>query len=494
MSRDVSRNVLFRGAVLREVMVRLNEGVGGAVIMVDEEGRLEGLFTDGDVRRALLAGATLDDLANVYMNRRPVCGDVARSRSENLALLSRDVRHVPVLDAERRPVELLSWTEIWRLGVASPALGGNELKYVCDCISSGWISSQGEYVSRFEETLAEHTGRHAVATSSGTTALHLGLLALGVGRGDEVIVPNLTFAASANAVVHAGATPVFVDICRDTWTLDPACVAAAITPATRGLMPVHLYGHPCDMDPLIDIARRHDLRVIEDCAESLGACYKGQLGGTHGDVACFSFFANKVITTGEGGMLVANDAAVAERARQLRDHGMSPERRYWHLEAGYNYRMTNLQAAVGVAQMERLHHFLDRRRALAARYHERLAGIKGLEQPPAAPWADPVCWLYSILVDPERCAMSRNELMTRLREHGVETRSVFAPLNTQPAFGSGDADQYPVCRLIADQGLSLPTSNHMRDEDVDHVCDVIAELVDDARLRRAAGFSMARRA
>ena len=256
--------------------------------------------------------------------------------------------------------------------VAEPDLSGNELKYVTECVVTEWVSSLGKYVRMFEEQMAASCQRkYAVSTSNGTTALHLALAVLGIGPGDEVIVPALTFVATANAVSYTGATPVFVDAESDYWQLDPARLEALITPRTKAIIPVDLYGHPADMDAILAVAQRHGLRVVEDTAEAHGALYKGRPCGSMGDMSCFSFYGNKVITTGEGGMLLTDDEGWCERARFLRDHAMSKTERYFHPEIGYNYRLTNIQAALGVAQLERLDTFVAIKRRNAARYASR---------------------------------------------------------------------------------------------------------------------------
>jgi perosamine synthetase len=272
--------------------------------------------------------------------------------------------------------------------VAEPLLDGNELAYVSDCITSGWVSSIGDYIPRLERDFACFCGvKHAIAASNGTTALHLALAVLGIGPGMEVIVPTLTFIATANVVHYTGATPIFADSDPRTGNLDPADVARKITPATRAIIPVHLYGHPADMDAISALARAHNLAVIEDAAEAHGAEYKGRRVGALGQLAAFSFYGNKIITTGEGGMITTDDDALAAQARSLRDHGMSPTRRYWHPVIGYNYRLTNLQAALGVAQMERIVEFIARKRAIAALYQQYLADLPGLALPVEESWA-----------------------------------------------------------------------------------------------------------
>ena len=288
--------------------------------------------------------------------------------------------------------------------VAAPTLGGNERAYVLECLDSTWISSSGRFLDAFEADFARFCGvSHAVAVNNGTTALHLALTALGIGPGDEVIVPNLTYIASANAVTYCGAKPVFVDCEPLTLNLDPDCIEARITPRTRAIMPVHLYGHPADMDRIIRLAARHDLHVVEDAAEAHGATYRGRPVGSFGACATFSFYGNKIITTGEGGMVVTDDSALAARLRLYRGQGLDPQRRYIHPVVGFNYRMTNIAAAIGLAQLERINTILAARRQVAAWYAERLAGIEGLRLLGSQPWAAPVPWLVTVLLTGGRC-------------------------------------------------------------------------------------------
>lgn len=486
--RDISQNILPTTSRLHDVLARLNKGIDGVVFIVDEEGVMVGMFTDGDSRRALLGGGRMDDPVEAHMNRRYVHASACASRQDNLKLLDGKVRHLPLLDNVGRPVDMITWSELWRLPVMEPSLGGNELKYVSDCISSGWISSQGTYVRKFEEAFAEYHGvPHAISVCNGTAALHLALVALGIGPGDEVIVPNLTFAASANVVIHCGATPVLADVTRETWTLDPDHVERLITPRTRAIMPVHLYGHPADMGPITALAEKHGLLVVEDNAEALGAEYRGRKTGTLGDAGCFSFFANKVITTGEGGMITCRDAGLAHRIQVYRDHGMEKTRRYWHTVPGFNFRLTNLQAAIGLAQMEQLERFLSRRDEVVALYDKGLREVPGITLPPREPWARNIHWLYSILVDEVAAGISRDAMSTRLQDHGIETRPFFYPVHIQPPYERHAREAYPVSVSLSASGLSLPTANDIRNEDVERVCMAISDIVKTARALRGGG-------
>lgn len=358
--------------------------------------------------------------------------------------------------------------------VYEPDLSGNELRYITDCVQTSWISSLGEYVRRFEREFADFCGaRYGVSVFNGTVALHLALVTLGIGEGDEVIVPTLTFIATANAVTYTGAKPVLVDSEPHTWNLDPARLEEAITPRTKAIIPVHVYGHPVDMEPLLEIARRHGLYVIEDAAEAHGAQYKGRRVGALGDVGCFSFYGNKIVTTGEGGMLVTDDARLAERAAILRDHAMSPERRYWHSEVGYNYRMTNLQAAIGVAQMERVHEMIEIKRRNALCYNTLLAGMRGITLPPEAPWARSVYWMYSILVE-ESFGAGRDELAAHLKQRGIDNRPFFHPLHTMPPYRQEIG--LPVAERLSQKGLNLPSSSLLREKDIERIVEAIKEL------------------
>lgn len=361
------------------------------------------------------------------------------------------------------------------LPVAEPCLGGNELAYVTDCIRSGWISSLGEYIPRFEGLFAEFCGaRYGVAVSNGTTALHLALAVLRIGPGDEVILPSLTFIATANAVRYAGATPIFAD-CEDrTWNIDPEDAARRVTARTRAIIPVHLYGHPADMGPILELAQSHGIWVLEDAAEAHGACYQGRRVGSLGVLNTFSFYGNKIITTGEGGLLTTDDAALAERARFLRDHAMSPEKRYWHPEVGYNYRMTNLQAALGVAQMEQIEAFIARKREIARAYNRLLGDVPGLVLPPEASWATSVYWMYSLLVT-DGFPLTRDALRDHLRRQEIDSRPFFYPIHEMPPYRQ--AESLPVAERLSRQGINLPSGVTLTDEDIERVAEAIRACV-----------------
>jgi perosamine synthetase len=357
--------------------------------------------------------------------------------------------------------------------VYQPYLTGKEKEYVASCFDSTWISSRGEFVSRFEAEFEKFIGvRHATTVCNGTVALHLAMMALGLGPGDEVIVPTLTYVASVNTVVQSGATPVFVDSLRSTWQIDPKDVQRKITPRTKAVMAVHLYGAPCDMTALVELCKQHGLLLIEDCAEAFGTLYRGRHVGTFGDIATFSFFGNKTITTGEGGMVVTNNSELFAKAYHLKTQGVSPTREYWHDTIAYNYRMTNICAAIGVAQLEQADQILNRKRLVAKWYDEGLAGLP-LTSHQEFENTRHSWWMYSILArDPDECARLRSEL----RLAGVETRPLFHPVHLLPPYFSGLT--FPVAESLAPRGINLPSYPGLERRDVKMICQTIRAQYD----------------
>ncbi len=358
--------------------------------------------------------------------------------------------------------------------VCEPKLGKKELGYVIDCIKTNWISSKGKYITEFEEKFSEYCGaKYGVATCNGTTALHLVLASIELKPGDEVIVPTFTMIATANSVTYTGATPVLVDSEPQTWNIDPAKIEEKITKKTKSIMVMHTYGHPCDMDPILELAKKHDLYVIEDAAEAHGAEYKGKRAGALGDAGCFSFYANKIITTGEGGMVVTNDEKIAEMARLLRDQAFEPKR-FLHRYIGFNYRMTNLQAAVGVAQMDLIDESVETRRRNAELYNSLLKDVGGITLPPEALWAKNVYWMYTVLVD-DSFGMGRDKLMGYLREKGIDTRSAFYPIHTQPVYAKQyNGEKYPVAEELGRKGINLPSGNTLTKDQIRFIAETIA--------------------
>ena len=473
----ISDNIFPIEGSIKDAMNALNKGVNGVLLCVDSSGKMIGLVTDGDIRRGLLRNQNIELCISSVMKKDFVFGNEKNTRQQNLSLLNSVHKHIPILDESGVPKDIISWSDIWNLPVAAPLLGGNELKYVQDCIKTNWISSQGDYVKKFESSFSDYfDGISSVSVSSGTAALHLALLALGIGKEDEVIVPNITFGASANVVVNVGATPIFVDIENKYFTMSTSNLRKYITKNTKAIMPVHLYGHPCDMDPIMELAKENNLWVIEDCAEALGAEYKGSKVGKIGDIGCFSFFANKIITTGEGGMVTTKHQHLMDKIKLFRDHGMSPSRRYWHEVAGLNYRLTNLQAAIGLAQIEQLDKFLEHRMKIVECYDELLSDNEFFSIPQTAEWAKNVYWLYTIVLDEEKSPLNKIQLSNALREKGIDTRNVFEPLHLQPAY-SKRKDVLENSHKFSKNGLSLPLSNSISVLDVQKACQILLNIL-----------------
>ena len=363
---------------------------------------------------------------------------------------------------------------MYKIPVYQPSLNGNEKKYVNECLDSTWISSKGKFVNEFENAFAEYVGvKHATTVSNGTVAIHLALLALGIGEGDEVIVPSLTYIASVNSIAYTGATPVFVDSLQDSWQIDPADVIKKITPKTKAIMAVHLYGHPCDMDALVEICMKNNLFLIEDCAEAIGTMYKGKHVGTFGDISTFSFFGNKTITTGEGGMVVTNDKTLHDRSVHFKGQGLAKHRQYWHDVIGYNYRMTNICAAIGLAQLENIEEVLIEKKRVADTYRKLLENTTVVFHNPIGDDVYHSYWMCSILTQD---AKQRDVLRTHLEKEGIETRPLFYPVHTMPMY-SAQYQRHPVAEDLGWRGLNLPSYPGLKSEEIEFICEKIKEIL-----------------
>lgn len=369
--------------------------------------------------------------------------------------------------------------------VCEPFLGGKELENVKDCVKSGWISGKGKYITEFEKSFASYcSAKYGIAVMNGTASLHLAMLTAGVERGDEVIVPDFTMISSANSIVYVGGRPVWVDAEHDTWNMDVEKVRDKISDKTKAIMPVHIYGHPVDMDPLVELAEENDLVLVEDAAEAHGAEYKGRKVGSLGDIGCFSFYANKIVTTGEGGMVVTSNRKIAERARRFRDLYFGKDRRYMHEKVGFNFRMTNIQAAIGLAQMGNVEKVVEMKRNVGKKYNSLLGKIAGIRTPIEKDWAKNVYWMYTIMLDDE-FGTDRDSLREKLKKKGIETRTVFSPMHKQPCFaemgfGGKDSD-YPVTMDLSKRGLYLPSSPKLTESEIRYICGAIEEIGNSGR-------------
>lgn len=366
--------------------------------------------------------------------------------------------------------------------VCEPYLNGNELKYVTDAVQTGWISSSGKYVTEFEKQFATYCGcEYGVAVCNGTIALHLALLALGIGKDDEVIIPTFTMIASAFAVCYTGAKPVFVDADRDTWNIDVNKIEEKITPRTKAIMPVHIFGKMCNMDTICAIAKKHNLYVVEDAAEAHGAEYRGRKSGSFSDIAGFSFFANKNITTGEGGMVVTNNKAIYDQARYFKNvcFPLDGPRNYYHEDIGYNYRMSNVVAAIGLAQVEKADEYREMRIRNHQYYRNQLLQIPGIimQSLPEEGCID-VCWMNTIVLDPEKFHHTKDETIAYLKEKGIDTRLLFNGMHHQRSmkdYGCNCSGEYPISDWLTQNGFYLPSASNLTKEDIDFICNTIKD-------------------
>lgn len=364
--------------------------------------------------------------------------------------------------------------------VNEPAFGAKELRYVTECIKTNWISSEGPYVKQFEEAFAQFCSvKYGVACTNGISAIHLGLISGNINKGDEVVIPAFTMIATAYALVYIGAKPVLVDAEPKTWNMDTSQVMGKLNRRTTAILPVHIYGHPVDMQGLWEIAEKKNLYILEDAAEAHGAEYKGIKAGALGDAAAFSFYANKIITTGEGGMLVTDNKKIAEKAKYFRNMAFQKKIRYLHKDIGYNYRMTNLQAAVGLAQTQRIKDLIKKKRKMAGLYNERLKDIEGVTRPIEEKWAKNVYWMYSILINEKSFGLTRDRFREELYKEGIDTRAFFIPMHKQPIFrkmGLFLKERHPIAEDISRRGLYLPSGLSLKETEIDYVCDKIKKL------------------
>lgn len=456
---------------IKSALIKINKNCKGVVFVVGEDDVLEGIITDGDIRRGLLAGVSLDDMATKVVNDNYVFAYDNENMLDVFKRFDFAIKIIPIVNQNKQVVDYSEYRGEMRLPIVQPQLNGRELENLLDAFMSTWISSTGRYVDMFESTFADYCGvKEGVATSNGTTALHLALIALGIGVGDEVIVPDFTFAATINAVLYTGATPVIVDVERDSWCIDPKEIEKAITKRTRAIIPVHIYGQVCNMERIMELSRKYNLYVVEDCAEAHGAEFKGQKVGSFGDIGCFSFFGNKVITTGEGGMCVTDKEELAKKMRLHRDHGMSKKRRYYHEVIGYNYRMTNLQAAIGVAQLETIDRNLLWRENLENQYRTKLKQLKHIKfQENDLPNRKKIVWLVSVLADREEL---KERYVNALIEHNIEVRTFFIPLSEMDLY-KNYVFSNKVSSDISKRGFNLPTSYLVGDAEIERVYDAL---------------------
>ena len=468
---------------LKKIMYKITKNKLGIVFVVDKNNKLLGSISDGDIRRGILKGLNIEQKISIkskIIEKSPFSLNFNVNVQEIWKYLDKEykgrlIKCIPLVDKSKKLVEISTSQRLRKFSVAQPSIGEHELSNIIDCVSSGWISSKGFYIGKFESELSKYLGGgHAVSVSSGTTAIQLGLSALGIGEGDEVLVPNFTFAATINAIIHSKATPVIVDVDKNTWTISLEDIKRKITKKTRAIVPVHIYGQPYHVDEIVNFSKKNSLYVIEDCAEAVGAKYKKRLVGLDGDCSCFSFFANKTITTGEGGAVIFKDQKIASKARMLRDHGMSQTTTYWHDYTGYNFRMTNMQAAIGLAQLKRLNIILKRRKNVFKYYNNNLKKNKQITFLPSNGWSENSYWSYTVKIN-NLGLQKRNKLLEQLKKRGVECRPTFYPLNLMKPYKKFSYENYKVTQEISFNSMSLPTSNDLSKNEIDYIAGIFLE-------------------
>lgn len=486
LSRNLANVLVSPGSSLRDTLSAIDAAGLGVALVVDQDRQLLGLVTDGDLRRAILKGADLQTLVRDVMNVKPVTAQAGTAREQILAMMNFQIRHIPVLNGKGQVCDLVCFGDLWKkIPWAVPYIGTDEEQEVTDTIRSTWVT-MGPKVSRLEREVAAYVGvKHAVAVSSGTAALDVALKVLGIGPGDEVIVPAFTYIATANAVLYQHATPVLADVDPVTFNLDPDDVRRRVTPRTKGILPIDYGGQAADYDGLEAIVREHGLHLVQDGAESLGGEYKKRRLCSFGTVSTVSFHAAKVITSVEGGMVLTNNGELAERARIVRNQGEDPSNKYNHVLLGHNYRMTDLHAAVGLAQFGRLHEVLRKRQEIAAFYTEHLAEFGDAILLPVVKPENRHAWFFYPILVPHR-----DRIAQYLRDKGIDTRIAWPlPIHQQPLYRDRFGEsRFPVAERVAATILNLPLYYGMTEEEmryvVIHLKDAIARIAESRSPRK----------
>ncbi len=472
----ISDFIIEKNKSLKDALEVINNNGQGLCFVVDDL-KLLGILTDGDIRRYLLRETKLGLKVSKIMNTNFIYFHVETEASIIRESLKGKIKFIPLVDDQFHIVDIANLQKTHIIPILEPVLKGNELRYIQECIDTNWISSQGRFVKDFETRFSElHCNHAAVSVSNGTNALHLSLETLNIGFGDEVIVPNITFAACSNAVIHSGAEPVFCEIDAKTWCICPVEAEKLISEKTRAIMIVHLYGQIADLDSFKALTKKYGILLIEDCAEAIGSRYRGKLVGTFGDVSTFSFFGNKTISTGEGGMVLFKEKNLAKKSKILRDHGMQPRRKYWHDYVGFNYRLTNIQAAIGLAQLERFQEIINKKMIIFEWYKSFLTNVRGIAQLPLEiEFSQHSNWLFTLLLEDH---IDKNFVIKSLLSSGIESREVFYPLNEMPPYLKYKCSKNITnSQRISKNGISLPSSVNLKVEDVIYICDILKKII-----------------
>jgi perosamine synthetase len=479
-----SKNKLNKSPSVKSLLIQKNFTISKAMKIIENGGQRVGfvvdkfkllnILTDGDIRRALLKKNNLNTkISEIIRNKKFKFLHINSSFRKIQKEMSGQITHMPLVDDKNNLIDYATNFKFNKIPIAEPQFQGNEILYLNDCIKSGWVSSKGKYITKFENTFSEFIKtKNSLSVTSGTTALHLALASLGIKKGDEVIVPNLTFIAPINAIIYLGAKPVLVDVDKNNLCMSVEKFEKAITKKTKAVILVYLYGHACEIQKLNKTIKRKKLLLIEDCAEAVGTIYKKKQVGNFGDASTWSFFGNKTITTGEGGMICFKKKKHLDFAKKLRDHGMNLKKRYWHDSVGYNYRMTNLQAAVGLAQMERLNYFIKQKRNIAKKYNSYLKKNKKLIFTKNLPDTKSSYWLYYIKLK-KNIVKFRDNIIKDLLKNGIEARNCFYPVNQMSPYKKYNNKKNNLENSInlSKSIITLPSSVNLGDKDIKSITD-----------------------
>jgi perosamine synthetase len=469
-------------AKLKNILKKINLNLMGVVYVVDNDNRLLGSISDGDVRRAILKKidiATIINLNSKVVNKNTLYLHINDGIREIFKILYRKsgkkVSSIPLVDNNKKILDISTRKRVKNYPLSNLNIGEEEIENVLTALNSGWISSKGNFIYEFEKLFSQYIGGgYSVAVSSGTTALELALKTFDIKSGDEVIVPDFTFAATINSILNCGATPVIIDVHRETWTVDVKKIENLITKKTKAIMPVHIYGQPCHIDELLKIAKKYNLLIIEDAAEALGAKYKKKKIGNHFDCSCHSFYANKLITTGEGGMAVFKEKLVAQKARLIMNHGMSLKKKYYHELVGSNFRMTNIQAAIGVAQIKKINRLLSQRKFIFNFYDSKFKKRKNIELLPKNKWSQNSFWLYTLLIKNFN-EIERDKFINRMLSRGVECRPGFIPMSKMKIYKKYSKEKNYISDYISQRAVSLPSSQIFSKDELNYIVKVFFE-------------------
>lgn len=466
-------------STINEVIKKIEINKKGIIFLVNSKNQINGSIADGDIRRAIIKKISLKSKAKKILNKNFIKIYNTQNREDGIDLLnkkaSKNVNIIPIIKKNGQLVDFISNDRLYNVPVFSTNLRGNELKYLTNCVKTNWVSSNGPYVRKFEKLFSQkHKVKDAVSVSSGTTALHLALLCLGIKKGDEIIIPDLTFAATINAALYIGAKPVIAKVNKKTWTIDPNNLKKLCNERTKAIIAVHLFGNPCNLNYLVKFCKKNNLYLIEDCAESIGSYYNNKLVGKFGDAATFSFYGNKTITTGEGGMILFKKNTLHEKARILRDHGMNKQKRYYHNVVGYNYRLTNMQAAIGCAQFERFDEIINEKIKIAKEYKKYLKQIKNVSFQEDEPLSKNTFWAVALQIETKK---DISFVINNLERSGIEVRNFFYPLSSQKIYKNYKVlDNSNEIKLF-EKGLILPSFNGISKKQIKYVSECLIKSI-----------------